>query len=348
MKKILCVLSALILSLSAVGCQKNESVVNDDDYVLKISYNNSLCEAPIQMAVEKGFFDAEGLKYEMVKIDAAHMPEAIGSGQVEAGFGLLGKFLQPIDNGLDMKVTAGIHTGCTKVLVPNDSPIKTVSDLKGKKVGTTGLGAAAPTIITRRALYHQGLNASPENCDVEFLVYSGSDLAQALANGAVDAIANSDPQASIAEKEYNLRPIIDTATDEDFKNEYCCISFVTGTLAEEHPQVAEKFTRAIMKASKWVSENIDETAKIQVEKQWVSGDAAFNAEVLSGYNYKPSVLGGLEALKTSVPDLQEIGLINKDQNADDFINSVFLKLDNVDIKTDTAKADKKDVPDCCA
>lgn len=373
LKRFLNVFTASILTATVLaGCGGSETAQTGgasetagtetagDDYVLKIAYNNSLCEAPIQMGVEKGFFEAEGLKFEMVKVDAAHMPEAIGSGQIDAGFGLLGKYLQPIDNGLDIKITAGIHTGCVKLLVPQDSDIKTVADLKGKKVGTTGLGAAAPTIIARRSLYHAGLNASADNCDVEFVVYGGSDLAQALANGAVDAIANGDPQASIAEKEYNLRPIIDTATDEEYKDEYCCISFVTGQLAQEHPEIAEKFTRAIMKSSQWVEENKDEVAKIQVENDWVSGDAEFNASVLNNYSYKPSLNGGYEALKATVPDLQAIGLINADRDPDEFIESIAYKFDGLtdedilgeDTSVEATTADccepvSEQTPDCC-
>lgn len=351
-----------VLTLAVLsGCGGTEGTgetQQDGDYVLKIAYNNSLCEAPIQMGVDKGFFEAEGIKYEMVKVDAAHMPEAIGSGKVDAGFGLLGKYLQPIDNGLDIKITAGIHTGCVKVLVPQDSDIKTVADLKGKKVGTTGLGAAAPTIITRRSLYHTGLNAAADNCDVEFVVYSGSDLAQALANGAVDAIANGDPQASIAEKEYNLRPIIDTAADEEYKDEYCCISFVTGKLAKEHPELVEKFTRAIMKSSQWVEDNKDEVAKIQIENNWVSGDADFNASVLKNYSYKPSINGGYEALQATVPDLQAIGLINSDRNPDEFIDSISYKFDGLtddkilgditeSVTEDCCEVVSEQIPDCC-
>lgn len=356
MKKTVTKLSALLLSalLLFTGCGENtKSAVgeNDDDFVLKIAYNNSLCEAPIQMGVEKGFFEAEGLKFEMVKADAAHMAEAIGSGQVDAGFGLLGKYLQPIDNGLDIKVTAGIHTGCTKLLVPQNSDIKSVADLKGKKVGTGGLGAAG-TIITRRSLYHAGLNASLDNSDVEFVVYSESDLAQALQKGAIDAIVLGDPKASIAERDYNLKTIIDTAKDDEYKNEYCCISFVTGDVAKNHPEVAEKFTRAIMKASQWVENNKEETAKIQVEKNWVAGNAQFNAQVLSTYNYKPALEGGYEALKTTVPDLQAIGLISPDRNSSEFIENAVLNFDGLtdaDILTvNTALNNSVNtVEDCC-
>lgn len=357
-----CIKSMAILScLSLLSACSSETTSKNEDYVLKIAYNNSLCEAPIQMGVEKEFFEAEGIKYEMVKVDAAHMPEAIGSGQVDAGFGLLGKYLKPIDEGLDIKITAGIHTGCIKILVPNDSDIKSVADLKGKKIGTTGVGAAAPTIIARRSLYHAGLNPSDEGGDVEFVVYSGSDLAQALSNGAVDAIANGDPQASIAQRDYNLRAIVDTATDEEYKNEYCCISFVTGKLANEHPELAEKFTKAIMKSSAWVANNIDETAKIQVDNNWVSGDVDFNASVLKNYNYKPSLNGGLEALKITVPDLKAIGLISNKKTDEEFINDAFLKLDFDENEINTQEVAEECCeattdycqttslpPDCCA
>ena len=356
MKKTVTKLSALLMSalLLLTGCGENtKSAVgeNDDDFVLKIAYNNSLCEAPIQMGVEKGFFEAEGLKFEMVKADAAHMAEAIGSGQVDAGFGLLGKYLQPIDNGLDIKVTAGIHTGCTKLLVPQNSDIKSVADLKGKKVGTGGLGAAG-TIITRRSLYHAGLNASLDSSDVEFVVYSESELDKALQKGALDAIVLGDPKASIAERDYNLKTIIDTAKDDEYKNEYCCISFVTGDVAKNHPEVAEKFTRAIMKASQWVENNKEETAKIQVEKNWVAGNAQFNAQVLSTYNYKPALEGGYEALKTTVPDLQAIGLISPDRNSSEFIENAVLNFDGLtdaDILTvNTALNNSVNtVEDCC-
>ena len=59
------------------------------------------------------------------------------------------------------------------------------------------------------------------------LLYHGprNDLPQALENGAVDAIALGDPTASIAEEQYGLTALIDTATDPEYKDEYCCAAF---------------------------------------------------------------------------------------------------------------------------
>ena len=55
---------------------------------------------------------------------------ALGSGMIDCGFGLVGKFIQPIENGLNMVITSGMHTGCTKLLVRADSGIESVADLE--------------------------------------------------------------------------------------------------------------------------------------------------------------------------------------------------------------------------
>lgn len=70
------------------------------------------------IAIENGYFEDEGLDIEQVTVDAAHVSEAIGADQVDVGMGLIGKMLQPLENGLPIKFTTGLHTGCTKLLVP--------------------------------------------------------------------------------------------------------------------------------------------------------------------------------------------------------------------------------------
>ena len=45
-------------------------------------------------------------------------------------------------------------------------------------------------------------------------------------------------------------------------------------------------------------ENPDETAKIITEKEYVSGDADFCAQILKTYNYKPSVQGDVYKRQT--------------------------------------------------
>ena len=341
----------LALSLSACGSSSADSSAADGasdsgTTHLRLIYSPSLCAAPMYIAIENGYFEDEGLDVEQVTVDAAHVSEAIGADQVDVGMGLIGKLLQPLENGLPIKFTTGLHTGCTKLLVPGDSDIKSITDLKGKKIGVPGLADAA-TVVSKRSLSAAGIGVTEQNMEVEFSVYSRNDLPQALENGAVDAIALGDPTASIAEEQYGLTALIDTATDPEYKDEYCCNAFVTSKLAAENPKAAAAFTRAVQKASQWVQENPDETAKIIVDKQYISGDVDFCAQILKTYNYKPSVQGGYDALKQNAEELTQIGVLKEGTDATKFADNAYIFFDDVpdapesDASTDTATKSTK-------
>ncbi len=324
---------------SAASTDSAESSESTEKTTLRLAYHGSLCGAPLYIGIEKGFFEEEGIEIEQVNIDAAHVSEAIGADQVDVGMGLIGKFLQPLENGLPIKFTTGIHTGCIKLLVPADSDIKSITDLKGKNVGVPGL-ADAGTIVTKRSLFNAGIDVTEGSSEVDFTVFSRNDLPQALENGAVDAIVLGDPQASVAQEEYNLSVLIDTASDEEYKDEYCCAAFVTTKLAEENPEAAAAFTRAVQKASQWVQDNPEEAAQIITEKNYVSGEADFAASVLSTYNYKPSVQGGYDALKLSAEQLSQIGILSSDTDATAFADNAYAFFDGVE---DTASSSESSV-----
>ena len=324
--------AALTLSLTACGGSSSNSdasaAADSGATHLRLIYSPSLCAAPMYIAIENGYFEDEGLDIEQVTVDAAHVSEAIGADQVDVGMGLIGKMLQPLEICFNFKLTTVIYTGCTKLLVPGDSDIKSIADLKGKKIGVPGLADAA-TVVSKRSLSAAGIGVTDQNMEVEFSVYSRNDLAQALQNGAVDAIALGDPAASIAAEQYGLTALIDTATDPEYKDEYCCAAFVTSKLAEENPKAAAAFTRAVQKASQWVQDNPDETAKIITEKQYISGDADFCAEILKTYNYKPSVQGGYDALKQNAEELTKIGILKEGTDAKAFADNAYIFFDDV-------------------
>ena len=318
------VLIASFVTLASAAVQGKDG----KPYHLKLGYSPSICGVPLNIAVEKGFFAAEGIEAENIQVAAAHIQEAVAAGQVEAGQGLIGKFLQPLENGLEIKFTAGTHTGCNSLLVPADSDIKQITDLRGKRIGVSGL-ASADIIVVKRALAAEGISVDMRDGEVEFAVFPINDLPMALKNGAVDAIALNDPFAAQAIKELGLRTLIDTAVTEPFGSEYCCAAFVSSKLAKERPDVAAAFTRAVLKASVWVQEHPDEAAKIQLDKKYVAGEQEFNASIIKHYNYKPSVQGGYDAIKLSVQQLSEIGVIKRGTDAKKFADNCYAFFDDV-------------------
>ena len=347
LKRIISVAAAAVLAVSAfAGCGSSSSngsasgsagtsaetaSAGDDGYYhLKLATSPSLCQAPLHVAVQNGFFEEEGIKAEEIQFDANYVQEAVATEQVEAGFGLIGKFLLPIENGLAIKFTSGMHNGCIKILTKKDSGINSIADLKGKTIGVDGLSGAA-AIMLKRALAAEGIGVTESNMEVDLVAYSKSDLAQALENGAVAAITTGDPTASIAEKEYDLKVLLNTATDETYGygKEYCCAAFVTTKLAEEHPDVAAAFTRAVQKASLWVEEHPREAAQIQLDHNYVSGDIDLNASLLEEYDYTPSVQGGYDAVEANARDMADIELINPDTDPKEFVDGCYIFFDGV-------------------
>lgn len=347
--KIVSLLLIIILSMTAViGCgKKNQSTDEDsaqvaveettedsngetvidgdkttDDYTIKVGYGGSLCEAPIHIAYEKGYFKEQGINVELIKLNPGTGFDAITTGKVDVNFALLASLVDPLSNGLPAKITTGVHTGCDKVLVKADSSIKTAKDFVGKKVGVASY-TASPYVFLRRVLADNGVGVTVENSEVEFVVYGAADLPLALENGAVDAIAMNDPSAYIAANEYGFTTLFNSATDKPYDEQYCCSIYMRNEFIEAHPELAEKYTTAIQKASAWVQENQEETAKIQVENEWVAGDAVGNAEVLKTFNYIPSAKGAYEAFEIVANQMQEIGMVNEDVDIDKLVTNSF-------------------------
>ncbi|MDR1577696.1 MAG: ABC transporter substrate-binding protein, partial [Deltaproteobacteria bacterium] len=261
------VLSIFILAFLALILAPTTNAQNQKK--IRLGVNGYLCEAPSHIAWEKGFFKEEGLDAELIRLAPDANFEAIASDKIDASFAPLATLVQPISDGLAIKITSGLHTGCDKILIKPNSNIKKLADLKGKKIGVSSL-ISSPILFARQALSKVGVKVGDKDSEVEFIVLSSAELPLALNKGAIDAIATNDPEASIAAKEHNLTIILDSGKDS-FADQYCCVSYVSATLADKDPETAAKFTRAMQKAAAWIHHHPDETTKIQVEKKYVAG-----------------------------------------------------------------------------
>ena len=334
MKKSIIVFAA-VLSVTAIaftGCNKNKKASADAQKVVRINFSTGgLCHAPVHVAMVKGLFDEElgkiGQKAEYVQVveGGATLAEMIGSGNVDAGYGLYATQLQAIENGLPITYTSGIHIGCTKYYVRKDSPIKSVADLRGKKIGVPGLADSA-VMNLKRKLMDVGIGVTADNNEVEFLAYASSDLAIALNNGAVDVIGAHDPIATKGELAYGFRKILDTGTDEKFRNEYCCQQFVTHKLLTENPAGAAAVTRALQKAAAFVEAEPRLVAQLQIENNLVAGDLDFNAALLEELNFQPSRSLGKKTFDNAARQLQKAGILKSSTNIEKFIETGYIEL----------------------
>src|ERR1044071_1890205 len=96
------------------GCKKGSESAGDSNKI-RVGYIGLTCEAPIFTAVEKGFFREEGLDVSLVKCEWANYKDVLALGGYDITHHFVIFFLKPIEQGLDVKFTGGIHRGCLRV-----------------------------------------------------------------------------------------------------------------------------------------------------------------------------------------------------------------------------------------
>src|ERR1044071_3771545 len=175
------------------GCNKSARDAERPWNKIRVGYVGLTCEAPIFTAVEKGFFKEEGLDVELVKCDWKNYKDVLALGGYDITHHLVMYFLKPIEQGLDVKFTGGIHRGCLRVQAPVKSPIRSIEDLRGKRIGIPGMGTP-PFIFANRVLGAHGINPGKE---ITWLVFPAGELGLALDKGEVDAVADSEPIGSM-------------------------------------------------------------------------------------------------------------------------------------------------------
>ncbi|MEI4486972.1 ABC transporter substrate-binding protein [Frigidibacter sp. MR17.14] len=139
--------------------------------------------APIIVAQEKGFFKDEGLEVEVIApADPSDPPKMVAAGQADIGVSYQPQLHLQVAEGMPLtRVGTLVATPLNCLLVQKDGPVKTVADLKGRKIGfsVAGVEEALLTAMLKPA----GLTLD----DVE-LVNVNWSLSPAVMSGQVDAV----------------------------------------------------------------------------------------------------------------------------------------------------------------
>src|SRR6266542_3061535 len=318
--------SALLLG----GCGKHSESSQPDNtgagpLKVRVGYIGLTCEAPIFTAVEKGFFKEEGLDVALVKCEWANYKDVLALGRFDVTHHLVMYFLKPIEQGLDVKFTGGIHRGCLRVQASAKSSIQSVKDLRGKRIGVPGMGTP-PFIFANRVLGAQGIDPRK---DITWLVFPAGELGLALDKGEVDAVADSEPIGTLLMADGKVRNVADQAQDSPYKDEYCCAVLVSGKFLARNPKASAAATRALLKAAKWVETNPAAAARMSVEKKYLGSNPELNAVAISHLRYVPSVSGAEAAVKSAALEMKQAGMLSPTTDVDELAKRAFAHLEGV-------------------
>ncbi|MDB5909907.1 MAG: myristoyl transferase [Massilia sp.] len=178
--------------------------------------------------------------------------QAIIAGELDVGTTASEAAISGRAGGAPIYVVAGFAKGGARLVARPDLPIKTVKDLKGKKVGVTRGGIQE--VLLMAELQKAGLSAdSAPGKDVQMIFLPYADLNQALLGKNIDAMMQSEPQSSQAiNKGFGVEVIkpYDTPIGEPVRTMVMTEKFYT-----EKRNLAEKFMRCFVESTKTFIDN---------------------------------------------------------------------------------------------
>ncbi|NJM55522.1 MAG: ABC transporter substrate-binding protein [Verrucomicrobiae bacterium] len=212
---------------------------------------------------------------------------AVAAGAIDIAASAVDGAIAARGNGVPLVVVAGFSNGGARIVVKPGSPIKTVADLKGKKVATARGGAHELLLLA--SLDKAGLTWSDKpGKDVEVLLLGYPELNQALATGLVDAICQSEPQSAIAIKRgigQELNKPYDTPVGVPVR-----ALVMTEKMLKEKPEVAQKVLNLLVEATaafqkddalaeKYVRESVFKGSFTAEEYKASMENAAFSVDI---------------------------------------------------------------------
>ncbi|MEV4421347.1 ABC transporter substrate-binding protein [Patulibacter sp. NPDC049589] len=286
---------------------------------VRLNWGGGACEAPLYAAYHQGFFEEAGVPAELTKISGAAGRDAVSTGKADFAPGILFEWLKPIEQGLDIRLTGGLHKGCLRTVAHEKSGITSLAQLKGKEVGTDSIGGSAMAFFSID-IAKAGINPAK---DIKWRVFQGDALDTALRKREVDVIVSSDPFGYLSIDAGYGREIGSNASPEH-RDQYCCATTTNYGFLQKYPAVTAKVVQAWFRGSLWAGKNIEATAKLENEKKYVAADRETLEKLLSSYIWEPGVDQFHEQLTQGAKDFKATGYLTADTDTTALAKKAFV------------------------
>ena len=225
----------------------------------RIAAGPGICIAPQYVAEE--LIRAEGLSdFRYVATEAGiAQTDMLTRGDIDFSIDFATALVIPIDTGAPIKVISGVHVGCYELFGRED--IKSITDLKGRKVGVGYNLTSDPHIFVSAMATYVGLD--PQR-DIEWIV-GETNPAQLFVDGKVDAFLAFPPEAQDLRARKVGHVILDSAKDRPWSQYYCCMLAVNAAYAEKYPAATKRVVRSILKSADICAAEPERVARLLVD-----------------------------------------------------------------------------------
>lgn len=277
-----CILLAVLVA--ATGCSGSDedsaTVARDlETTALTVGTIPVVDTAPLEIAVRRGLFKAEGLEVKLRTVaGGAEALPLLKSGQLHISVGAYVPFLTMVaTKQADLKIVAeGSQSapGTHLIVAPADSDIRTPADLKGKKIAVNTKYSVA-SMLVRVAAKAYGVTLDEER---NFVETNFPDMQKALETGKVHAAQVVEPFGTLIAQSTGARVIWDTsqaATNEFPISGYAAMA----DWVKKNPKTVAAFQRALSKGQALAADRATLIATIPTFTQ-ISPDLANNLAIV--------------------------------------------------------------------
>jgi NitT/TauT family transport system substrate-binding protein len=222
------------------------------------------------VAKEQGFFTEEGLDVELVTFEGGvYVIRNVVSGAIDAGSGVGASVAVSVAGKAGVKAILGMAPRFASTMTVRSS-IKTLQDLKGKKLGVQEVGGFAD-VLSRMVLRQAGIK--PE--EVTFVPIASADVPPLLA-GAIDtAILHIDQMITARRKEPSLHPLVRFWELEP--NQLFLTVVAQEKRLQAEPARYQALVRALARANRFMYANRARTVEIAMKHALIPREIAEEA-----------------------------------------------------------------------
>jgi NitT/TauT family transport system substrate-binding protein len=223
----------------------------------------AICLAPEYLAEEllrlEGFSEVE-----YVEIHQTTAPEMLVANRADITAWTPPALLADLDTGKPMVALAGIHGGCNELFASDR--IRTVRDLKDKRIAVSAIGAAEYYFVSAMVAY-VGIDPKKE---IEWVEAGYDHMMQYFVDGKVDAVLAFPPHPQEFRAKRIGRLIVDTGQDKPWSQYYCCIITARNEFVAKYPIATKRAVRAILKATDICAQDPERAARYMVANGYES------------------------------------------------------------------------------
>lgn len=163
-------------------------------------------------------------------------------------------------NGQGLRVISGAASGGASFVIRNDSGIKSVNDLGGKKFASPQLGNTQDVSL-RKFLVDNGFNTADNGGNVTVVPVTPADILTLMLKKEIDGAWVPEPWATRLVKEANGRIFVDERELWPPDGRFVTANIIARTdYLNENPDIVKQFLQAHINKTIWLNENKDQEA----------------------------------------------------------------------------------------